>query len=184
MNGPGKTGRRAVFLDRDGTLMEDAGYASRPDQVRLYPGTVDALKRLSQAGFGLVLVTNQSGIGRGYFTEADFHNVQAEVARQLRPVKLAGVYFCPDHPDQAGPRRKPAPGMLLEAARDLDLDLAGSFMIGDKEIDVGCGQRAGARAVLLDRQGTVERTGADFVAGNLETAVDWILDRSGEAPAC
>jgi len=167
----------AVFLDRDGTLMEERNYCSRPEDVWVFAHVPQGLQRLAQAGFQLVLITNQSGIGRGYFTQARFRAVQAELARQLAPARLDAVYFCPSVPEMGDPRRKPSPAMVLEAARDLGLDLARSWFVGDKAIDAECGHRAGTRTVLV-------RTGhgpgesdadADSTAANFTEAVDHIL---------
>jgi len=138
----------AVFLDRDDTLILDTGYCSDPDDVQLLPGAREGIGSLRAAGFKLVIVTNQSGIGRGFLTENDFWAVQARLETLLGPNQIDGTYFCPDTPDKATIRRKPAPGMLLEAARDLELDLGASFMIGDKELDVEAGINAGVRAAI------------------------------------
>jgi D-glycero-D-manno-heptose 1,7-bisphosphate phosphatase len=140
---------RAVFLDRDGTLMEEAGYCANPSQVRVFPGVQQALQDLRAAGYLLILVTNQSGIGRGYFTEADYRAVQAEFERQILPARLDAVYFCPDAPWMPSQRRKPAPGMLLEAAQDHSIDLSRSCMIGDKSSDIECGRAAGCATILV-----------------------------------
>ncbi len=140
----------AVFLDRDGTLMEDVNYCSDPGKVRLYPGVSDALRRLRDRGFLNIIITNQSGIARGRVTLAQYEAVHAELLRQIGDGLITATYFCPDHPDAASERRKPAPGMLLEAARDHSIDLSRSWMIGDKAIDVECGQRAGTRAILVE----------------------------------
>jgi D-glycero-D-manno-heptose 1,7-bisphosphate phosphatase len=137
----------AIFLDRDGTLMEEVGYCSDPAQVRVFTGVTAALEQLRDAGFLLILITNQSGIGRGHFTEPDYRAVEAEFERQLLPARLDGVYFCSD----AAPslRRKPAAGMLLEAAREHAIDLAHSYMIGDKGSDIEAGTAAGCRTILV-----------------------------------
>jgi D-glycero-D-manno-heptose 1,7-bisphosphate phosphatase len=177
-----RTMQSAVFLDRDGTLMEDTGYVRRASDVRLYPGVGAALTKLKAAGFILVIVTNQSGIGRGIFSEAEYHAVHREVLRQLGGELIDATYFCPEHPGAATERRKPAPGMLLEAARDLAIDLAQSFMIGDKAADAETGRRAGLAASILVRTGVGEaeaaRAGADYVADDLPAAAAWILQRA------
>ena len=156
---------RAVFFDRDGTLMEDAHYIADPALVRVYPGIPEALRRLKSAGFALFIVTNQSGIGRGLLTEQQYHAVQDEFLRQLGPGLIDHTYFCPDAPEAAGPRRKPAPGMLLEAAADYAIDLAHSWVVGDRTADIQCGRRAGARTVLvLTGYGRQHQTSApDFI---------------------
>ncbi len=144
-----KDSNKAVFLDRDGTLMQDVPYLSRPGGVQIVPGAKDSLWRLRNAGFHLVIVTNQSGIARGYFTEREFWQVQGRLEEELGPGLIQAVYFCPDGPEQASSRRKPAPGMLHEAARDFSLALEESFLIGDKISDVEAGVRAGLRLSIL-----------------------------------
>ena len=126
--------------------MVDPGYPSKPEQVQLLAGVKEGLFSLRSAGFKLVIVTNQSGIGRGFFTQTDFLAVQARLETLLGEGLIAASYFCPDHPERASDRRKPAPGMLFEAAQDLDLSLADSFMIGDKESDIDAGLNAGVKA--------------------------------------
>jgi D-glycero-D-manno-heptose 1,7-bisphosphate phosphatase len=169
---------KAIFLDRDGTLIRDVGYCSKAEDVELLEGVGELLPKLKAAGFKLVIVTNQSGIGRGYFTEGDFWSVQHELEKQLGPGVIDATYFCADTPQNGSERRKPNPGMLLEAARDLGIDLKRSYMVGDKVSDTEAGLRAGVRASILcagdDRSG---RTGSDatFIAKNFNEVVDFIL---------
>jgi D-glycero-D-manno-heptose 1,7-bisphosphate phosphatase len=168
--------RRAVFLDRDGTLMEEVNYCNDPKRVRVFPGTVGALQRLRHAGWLTVVVTNQSGLARGKISPEQYAAVNAEFLRQL-PGGIDAVYFCADHPDSPTPRRKPGSGMLEEAARNHGIDLSLSWMIGDKEIDVECGRRAGCRTILV-RTGygaELEKTGADFVHEDIVSASNMIL---------
>jgi D-glycero-D-manno-heptose 1,7-bisphosphate phosphatase len=168
--------RRAVFLDRDGTLMEEVNYCNDPKRVRVFPGTVGALQRLRHAGWLTVVVTNQSGLARGKISVEQYAAVNAEFLRQL-PGGIDAVYFCADHPDNPTPRRKPGSGMLEEAARNHGIDLSRSWMIGDKEIDVECGRRAGCRTILV-RTGygaELENTGADFVHEDIVSASNMIL---------
>jgi D-glycero-D-manno-heptose 1,7-bisphosphate phosphatase len=139
----------AIFLDRDGTLMEEVGYCADPAQVRVFDGVPEGLQELRSAGYLLIVVTNQSGIGRGYFTEAQYRAVQTEFERQILPAHLDAVYFCPDTPNVPSTCRKPAPGMLLQAAREHSIDLTASYMIGDKTIDIECGRAAGCRTILV-----------------------------------
>jgi D-glycero-D-manno-heptose 1,7-bisphosphate phosphatase len=140
--------RPAVFFDRDGTLMEDARYCSEPALVRVYPGVPAALRDLKAAGYARVVITNQSGIARGFFTEEQYRAVAAEFLRQAE-MEIDATYFCPDAPGTGSKRRKPEPGMVLEAAQDLGLDLARSWFIGDKDIDMECGRRAGTRTIRV-----------------------------------
>lgn len=142
----------AVFLDRDGVINVDSGYVSRWDQFKFIPGAVEAMRFFSDAGYLLVIVTNQSGIGRGYYTEPDFSQLTELMQAHLSSegVDVAGVYFCPHHTEAkivqyriACDCRKPEPGMLLRAAHELNIDLARSVMVGDKSSDMIAAQRAG-----------------------------------------
>jgi D-glycero-D-manno-heptose 1,7-bisphosphate phosphatase len=169
--------RRAVFLDRDGTLMEEVDYCNDPSSVAVFPGVAGALQRMRHAGWLTVVVTNQSGLSKGRITPEQYAAVNAEFLRQTFG-GIDAVYFCPDHPESPTPRRKPGTGMLEEAARDHGIDLARCWMVGDKKIDVECGRRAGCRSVLV-------RTGygaaheksarADFVMDDAVAALDMIL---------
>lgn len=167
----------AVFLDRDGTIMRDVEYCGQPERVAVFPNAAAALQRLKAAGFKLIVITNQSGIGRGYFTEADYRAVEREVGRQLGEHLIDATYFCADSPDAASHRRKPQPAMVLEAARDHRVDLRRSYFIGDKRIDAECGRNAGLRTILV--QCGAERHSrdsvADFVVEDLAEAAEVVL---------
>jgi D-glycero-D-manno-heptose 1,7-bisphosphate phosphatase len=170
--------QKAIFLDRDGTLMKDVGYCSQPEQVELIAGVRDLLPRLKNAGFKLIIVTNQSGIGRGYFTEKDFWAVQRELEKELGPGIIDATYFCADTPLQESIRRKPNPGMLLEAATDLGIDLGQSYMVGDKVSDAEAGIRAGVKAAILfgtDAAGGALESGATLVAKDFREVAEFIL---------
>jgi D-glycero-D-manno-heptose 1,7-bisphosphate phosphatase len=168
---------RAVFFDRDGTLMEDAHYLGDPEKVRVFPGVPEALAELSRAGFGVFVVSNQSGIGRGLITLEQYHAVQAEFLRQIGPGLIDASYYCPDAPGTESACRKPAPGMLLRAAAEHGIDLAQSFMVGDKAADVECGQRAGTRTILVRTgYGSGQVCAADWVCADAVEAVRTILD--------
>src|SRR5690349_19298928 len=145
----------AVFLDRDGTLIEEADYLSKPEGVVLYPGVGPALRRLMDFGFKLVIVTNQSGIGRGYFSEADMNRVNDRMLELLAAdgVRIDKIYFAPEAPDQPSRGRKPSPQFLFDARDELGIDLARSFIIGDKLIDLECGWNAGVKRSILVRTG-------------------------------
>jgi histidinol-phosphate phosphatase family protein len=181
----GGAARRAVFLDRDGTLVRETGYLSDPDALELLPGVPRALRNLVEADVPLVVVSNQSGVGRGLFREADVHAVMARLRERLRVhgVELAGIYFCPHRPDQGCPCRKPRAGLLQRAADDLNLSLAGSVMIGDKRIDAAAGRAAGGRGVLVrtgygrEEEARADLAGAppDRVCDDLGAAVAWWL---------
>lgn len=162
--------RRAVFLDRDGTLTPEMGALSRADAVRLLPGVASALRALSRGGYALVVVTNQAAIGRGLVRASDVRAVNAALRRRLRAegVELAGVYVCPHRPEDECACRKPAPGMVLDSARVLSLSLADSWMIGDSTRDVEMAARAGLRAILVD----TGWAGQDPSAPPLDSAIE------------
>lgn len=150
-------GRPAVFLDRDGVLIEDTGYLSDPGLVRVIAGSMEAVARLNQAGFAVVVVTNQSGVGRGYYTWADFEAVQAKLETELAKAGawIDGLWACGFHEDGLGEYsvkndafRKPNPGMLLEAAGQMGLELSASWMVGDRWSDIEAGLRAGVGGVV------------------------------------
>lgn len=160
--------------------MHDADYCSRPDQVRVFDGVAMALRQLKQAGYKIIVITNQSGIGRGFFTEKDYRGVESEVLRQLGNGLIDATYFCPDVPDQPSECRKPAPGMVLQAAREQDIDLRRSFLVGDKEIDAECAHNAGVRAIRV-RTGFDKMTDgscADWVAEDVPAAVKVIINET------
>ncbi len=180
----------AVFLDRDGTVIEEVGYLNRLDRVSFFPWSVDAVRVLGDAGLRVVVVTNQAGVARGYFDEQFVRATHALIDERMRNgrARIDGYYYCPHHPDGrvASYRaecdcRKPKPGMILRAARELDIDVARSFVVGDRWLDVEMGRAAGATTVLVktgygleddDRPDGLE---ADRVADNLMDAAGWIL---------
>lgn len=169
-----------VFLDRDGTVIVERNYLASVDGLELLPGALEGLRELQQAGYGLVIITNQSGIGRGFLTPGTLAAIHTELNRQLAEggITLDAIYFCPHTPADQCDCRKPKPKLVLEAARDLDIDLARSFMIGDKPADIDLANNAGLRAILV-------RTGygreyessvaADFVADDLAEAARYVL---------
>jgi D-glycero-D-manno-heptose 1,7-bisphosphate phosphatase len=179
---------RAVFLDRDGTIIEDKHYLHRPEEVAIFPGAAAALKRLQDAGFKLIIVSNQSGIGRGYFTLADLESVNRHLCGELgrHGVRFDKIYFAPEAPDQPSRGRKPSPQFLFDARDEFALDLGQSYMIGDKLLDLECGWNAGVKKCLLVRTGygaELERTapgklGLAVVVDDVPAAADWIFSRS------
>lgn len=180
----------AVFLDRDGTVIEEVGYLNRLDRVSFFPWSVDAVRVLGDAGLLVVVVTNQAGVARGYFDEQLVRATHALIDERMRNgrARIDGYYYCPHHPDgkvesyrTACDCRKPKPGMILRAARELDIDVGRSFVVGDRWLDVEMGRAAGATTVLVktgygleddDRPDGLE---ADRVADNLMDAAGWIL---------
>lgn len=177
MTGAGNGSWPAVFLDRDGTLMHDVDYCGDPGKVQVYPQAPPALRRLKENGFRLIVITNQSGIGRGFFTEAQYRDVEAEFNRQLGEGLIDASYYCPDLPSSSSTRRKPGPGMIFEAQREHNLDLRRSFFVGDKASDIGCGQNAGVRTILVQTgYGAGEKTcRPDWIAKDVAEAADIIL---------
>src|SRR6266704_4119716 len=172
----------AVFVDRDGTIMENIDYCSDPKQVRIFPGVPEALQRLKSNGFKVIIITNQSGIGRGFFTIEQYRAVEAEVLHQLGDGLIDASYFCPDVPGQPSSCRKPAPGMILQASREHRIDRSRSFFIGDKEIDAECGRNAGARTIRVQTGFDRDTTGtvADWVTPDLAAAAKIIVDLANE----
>ncbi|MGH2914301.1 MAG: D-glycero-alpha-D-manno-heptose-1,7-bisphosphate 7-phosphatase [Solirubrobacteraceae bacterium] len=162
--------RSAVFLDRDGTLIEDVGYLRDPATVAALDGAACALRDLSRLGFALVVVSNQSGIARGIISAAEAAAVHQRfvVLYAADGVRYDAVSYCPHGPDEGCACRKPAPGMLLDAAADLDIDLPTSFMVGDKASDVEAGRRAGCRSIRLATAGApvLAAGGSDGVASD------------------
>jgi D-glycero-D-manno-heptose 1,7-bisphosphate phosphatase len=185
MASPAPTLRPAVFLDRDGTIIEEVGYLHDPSKVKLIPGAAEAVRRLNERGVAVVVVTNQSGVGRGRFSESAVARVHDELARQLAGggARWDGVYYCPHHPDDGCDCRKPGPGMFRRAAAEHGLDLGRSFVVGDKVSDIRAGMLLGCRTVLvLTGYGVEEarRAGAagltpDHVAADLGAAADSVL---------
>ena len=177
---------RAVFLDRDGTLIAEKNYLHRPADVEIFPGAGAALKRLADAGFKLIIVTNQSGIGRGYFTLADAERVNERVSSELARdgVRFEKTYIAPEAPDQPSRGRKPSPQFLFDARDEFNLNLAECFMVGDKLIDLECGWNAGVKKSILVRTGygaELERLEPEkifnaVVADDLRGAAEWILN--------
>jgi D-glycero-D-manno-heptose 1,7-bisphosphate phosphatase len=176
---------RAVFLDRDGTLIAERHYLHDPAQVELFPGAGAALKRLQDAGFLLLVVTNQSGIGRGLFTLEEMHRVHARLLSELArdQVQIERIYFAPEAPGELSRGRKPSPQFLFDARDEFHLDLARCYLVGDKLIDLECGWNAGVRMPLLVRTGygaEVEQKLPELckravVCEHLTAVADWIL---------
>ena len=189
-------GRPAVFLDRDGTINEQMGYVNHLSRFQLLPGVARAIRGLNEAGLAVVVVTNQSGLARGYFPESLLEAVHAELHRLLarEGAHLDGLYICPHHPEAREERfrldcncRKPRTGLLERAAAELGLDLGRSYMVGDRWSDLRCGAAVGATTVLVLTGygrgdalyvGPGQTVQPDHVAEDLEAAARWILDRT------
>jgi D-glycero-D-manno-heptose 1,7-bisphosphate phosphatase len=175
----------AIFLDRDGTIIEERNYISRPEEVVFLPGAAAALQRLQSAGFKLFIVSNQSGVGRGYFTLADVEKVNEHICQEFgrKGVKFEKIYVAPEAPDTPSRGRKPSPQFLFDARDEFGIDLAQSYMMGDKMIDLECGWNAGVRRPILVRTGYGSQTEQDnpgklaaaIVVDDLPAAAAWIL---------
>lgn len=183
--------KAAVFLDRDGTMIEDVGYLDTIERIELFPWTVDAIRALNRAGWPVIVITNQSGIARGYLTESVLDELHRALTARLAAggARVDAYYYCPHHPDGTVPEyaqrcecRKPGRGLVDRAARDLGLDPARSFVIGDKWLDVGLARAVGARAILVRTgYGAAEEArpqpglAPDAIVDNLAAAASWIL---------
>ncbi len=199
MSAARRRGAPAVFVDRDGTLNREVHFLRRVADLRLLPGSAAAVRALAEAGFTVVVVTNQSGVARGLIPPATLDAIHATLRRRLRDAgtDVAAVYACPHHPSEGRPPlrrrcrcRKPAPGLVERAARDLGLDLARSYCVGDSAADLGLARATGTRSVLvLTGHGRHTagahhgRPPADHVAVNFRAAAEWIIDDARSAAA-
>jgi D-glycero-D-manno-heptose 1,7-bisphosphate phosphatase len=191
----GASRRRAVFIDRDGTISEEVGYVNHPSRYRVFPYAAEAIKQLNEAGWLAVLVTNQAGVARGYFSEDVIGAVHALLTAELEGggARLDAIYYCPHHPSVGEPPyrfdcdcRKPRPGLIRRAAADLDIDLGASWMVGDRYSDTELARNAGTRAALVlsgygrgewEYQRAAWRHQPDLVAENLLEAVRAITEK-------
>jgi D-glycero-D-manno-heptose 1,7-bisphosphate phosphatase len=177
---------RAVFLDRDGTMIAERNYLCRPEDVAIFPAAPAGLKRLGDAGFKLFIVSNQSGVGRGYFTMADVDKVNRFLSGELAHdgVSFEKIYIAPEAPDQPSRGRKPSPQFLFDARDEFNLNLTESFLVGDKLIDLECGWNAGVKKSILVRTGygaelerkEPEKLKRAAIVDDLGKAADWILN--------
>ena len=191
-------GRRAVFIDRDGTISEEVGYVNHVSRYRVFPFAAEAVRALNEAGWLAVLVTNQAGVARGYFAEELIGRVHRVLAAELERggARLDAVYYCPHHPSVGEPPyrldcdcRKPRPGLILRAAEELGLDLPRCWMVGDRQSDVELARNAGVRSAFvltgygrgeLEHQGHAWKHRPDLVAENLLEAVRKIVENSDD----
>lgn len=173
--------QQAIFLDRDGTLVQDVGYLTNPAQLVVLPGSVEGI-RLLQDWFLIIVVTNQSAIGRGLLDESSLSRIQRSLVENLhaRGVRIDAIYSCPHHPRAGCSCRKPAPGMLVQASADFNIRLDRSYLIGDKGSDILAGKRAGVAATVLIPSHQTKHTPTEastpaYVANGLQEAAKWIL---------
>lgn len=173
----------AVILDRDGTINEDTGYISSPEGLRLIEGAAAAIKSLNREGVPVIVISNQSGVGRGFFNSLDVRRVNESLKGLLisQGANVEAFYFCPHHPEDGCNCRKPRPGLIQRAAAEHSIDLKTSYVVGDKSTDIGLAKNAGAKGVLvLTGQGREEslklKAAPHLIAKDLKEAVRWIID--------
>ncbi|MFC1925987.1 D-glycero-beta-D-manno-heptose 1,7-bisphosphate 7-phosphatase [Chloroflexota bacterium] len=179
-----KTGsRKAVFLDRDGTIARDAPYCHREEDFEILPTVPQGIKLLKEHAFRVIVITNQSGIARGYFTEEILSRIHQKMKDELNryDTQVDAIYFCPHHPDEGCECRKPKPGLLLQAAEEMDIALQSSYMVGDNEKDIEAGRAAGCKTVFVTTGPNQEiskrqNNTPDYIAENLYEATKWIIE--------
>lgn len=180
---------KAVFIDRDGTINVDVHYLDDPDKFEMYPGVGEGVKKLKENEFKIIVITNQSGIARGYFTEEQLSKIHERLKNEFQKfdVVLDGIYYCPHHPDDNCNCRKPNTGLFIDAINGHNIDVKKSFMLGDKILDIGAGKKIGARTVLIPEphirgeylSKKIEwEYSPDYVADDFMDAVKWILKNS------
>jgi histidinol-phosphate phosphatase family protein len=169
---------RAVFLDRDGTLVRDVHFCRRVEDLHLLPGVPHAVRLLNEKGFRVVVITNQSGIGRGYLTMETLAAIHKKLVEELgrRGAPVDAIYCCPHSPEEGCECRKPKPGLFLTAIRELGVNPAASYVVGDRERDLEPGRALGLRTVLVSTRPPEKDTAADFTAPSLLDAVFWIVE--------
>ena len=172
----------AVFIDRDGTICKDVHYMRSPEQFELLPGAAEGIKLLNELDVKVIVATNQSGVARGYFTEADLQKIHERMIEELskRGARIDAIYYCPHHPNDDCDCRKPKVGMLKQAARDFGLELGKCFIIGDKKLDVETGRNAGCTSILIPSSETEPGIGVDHVMANLHEAAKLIAKETHE----
>lgn len=178
---------KAIFIDRDGTINVNVDYLDNPDDFQMYPGVAEGIKLLSDNGFKIIVVTNQSGIARGYFSEETLEKIHERMKDELsqKGASVDAIYYCPHHPDDNCTCRKPNTGLLEEAVKDFDIDPSQSFVIGDRMLDVEAGHKIGLKTVLVPedkekvknemRENNVK---PDYICNNFYSGVTWILENS------
>jgi D-glycero-D-manno-heptose 1,7-bisphosphate phosphatase len=178
---------RGIFMDRDGTVSEEVGYMYHAGLYKPFPWTGEAVRKINDSGYKAVLITNQAGVERGYFPESMVHEVHSVLDEELNrwSARLDGIYYCPHRPETQCDCRKPKPGMILRASREMNIELAESYMIGDRYVDVEAARAAGVKSVLLrsgdgliefEKHGKTSAFQPHFIADNLLNAVEAILN--------
>lgn len=171
-----KPTNKAIFIDRDGTINEDYGYTYLIEKFRFLPRAIEGLKILSTVGYKMIIITNQSGIGRGYYTAEQYHTLTDYILKELAKyhIRIDRVYYCPHHPDEKCTCRKPEIGMLQQAQQDFNLNLKECIMIGDRDPDIEAGKRAGCTTIMVRNEKSVTTLTADVVVDTLYDAAVWI----------
>lgn len=174
---------KAVFIDRDGTIARDVHYCRRVEDFEILPTVPEAIRLLNQHGFKVVIITNQSGIARGYFNETTLLQIHQHMRQELAKydARVDAIYYCPHHPEEGCECRKPKPGLILKAAQDLAINLGRSFMVGDGEMDIRAGKAAGCRTILVATEPDIEKETTDppdYIADNMLRAAQWIIDKA------
>lgn len=169
---------KAVFLDRDGTINVDKEYVHKVKDLEFIPGVLEALAKLAKMEYRIIIITSQSGIGRGYYTQNDYEIFTNNMLNKIKRYggRIDAVYFCPHHPNAGCECRKPKPKMILDAAKDFNIKLSKSYMIGDKKADVEMGRNAGCKTISV-MTGKGEKSNADYAAKNLADAIDAIINK-------
>jgi D,D-heptose 1,7-bisphosphate phosphatase len=172
---------KAVFVDRDGTINIDGPYLSDPDKFQMYPGVGEGVSILRKNGYKVIIITNQSGIGRGYFTEDDLSKIHEKMRKEFQRfhTDIDGIYYCPHHPDNNCDCRKPKTKLFEQAIRDHNIDVKKSYMLGDAIQDIEAGKKIGLKTILIPVSSTeniaTKKQGPDYIASNFTKAVEWIL---------
>ena len=180
-------GNKAAFIDRDGTINANIGYIDNPDSFKMHSGVAEGIKLLNKDGFKVIIITNQSGIARGFFSEETLDKIHDKMKTELsdKGAKIDAIYYCPHHPDDKCDCRKPEAGLLEKAIRDFDIDIDESFIIGDRMLDVEAGHKVGIKTVLVPENKekvAIEmknsRVDPDFICDDFITGAEWVAKPS------
>jgi len=178
-------GSRAVFIDRDGTINKNTGYIDSPDRFEIYPGVAEGIKKLKDNGFKIIIITNQSGIARGFFTVENLDEIHKKMNDILakKDVKVDAIYFCPHHPDEKCDCRKPNTALFEKAIKEHNIDTYSSYMIGDRMLDVEAGSKIGVKTVLVpEKKDMVKKEieeseiNPDYISKDFMSGAEWIIE--------
>ena len=175
---------RTVFVDRDGTINENTGYIKNPEDLVLYPKVSEGIRLLNKNGYKVIVITNQSGISRGYFSEETLEKIHNKMKEELskKDAFIDAIYFCPHHPDENCKCRKPQPGLLKTAIKEFDVDVSKSFIIGDRMLDIEAGNKVGCKTILVPEKKEIVKNEMeksnitpDYIANDFVKGVEWII---------